>query len=219
MDPAIARRWIVANAIPATIVACWGLASLVLRQWLELANPGMALGLRLSYATALLIIGIGTYALFAHLSGPVLRYLVPSLPQRGWLAIHLVIGLLSGGSDALLALAGKREPFDWSDVDAGFLVFIPFVIAAWGMLFGALFGAAQAIILRQAAEGWRSWIVVSAVAGTVWVLAIAIPLPFQPRRETLGGEVATEITRFIAELVYAVMMLPALARLRMRGGD
>jgi hypothetical protein len=215
----LARRWIVANFVAMVATAAVELLGVGLRYLLDLESADAVLSAKICYVAAEIIMTAASLALYAQLTGAVLRQIVPAFPWRGWIAIHLIIGLVSGAAMGLVAArsGGDSEPIDWND--AGVLVFLFAVIPVGGAALGALFGGLQALILRRVAHGAGAWTAFSALATGVLLLIVAAALPLLPSGPSFAAEAAIQGVVVFASVPSAIMMLPALRRLRPRTAD
>ena len=158
-------------------------------------------------------------AVYAHLTGAVVREIVPAFPWRSWLAIHLVIGLVAGAATGLAGArpGGDSEPIDWNDTT--FLLLALVLVPIGGAMLGAVIGGLQALILRRVAHGAGTWIAFSALATSVTLLIVVGAFPFSPLESTIAAEAVTEGVIVFAGVANAIMMLPALRRLRPRTAE
>jgi hypothetical protein len=214
----LARRWIAANVLTMVATAAFGLVGFGIRNSLGLDGADAALSARICYVAVEIIISTACLALYAQLAGAVLRRIVPALPWRGWLAVHLVIGLVAGaGTGALLVEPGDSEPIDWNDTT--FLQFALVLAPIGGAVLGAVIGGLQALILRRVAHGAGTWIAFSALATSVTLLIVVGAFPFSPLGPTFAAEAVMQGVTVLAGVVNAIMMLPALRRLRPRTAE
>ena len=221
----IDRRWIVACLIAAIASAAEGFLDYAAREWLEAGGADTPFGVTVIYAVVSAVLIAGSLAVFAWFTGAVLRQIAPALPWRQWLALHLAIGVVFGFGLALTYTAPTGEPEKWSGI--GFLdrMWLVFLFLDWTSLFlfvvaialvGAVLGSLQALVLRRAAEGMRSWIVLSALATAVMGLVMIPTLLFSPLDGTFAREAAEQGVGFVGFMMAAFVMLPALHRLRPR---
>jgi hypothetical protein len=211
----LARRWIAANFITMIVTAAFGLLGFGVRYLLDVESADAALSAKICYVAAEIVMTAACLALYAQLTGAVLRQIVPAFPWRGWLAVHLVIGLVAGaGTGALLAQPGDSEPIDWNDT--GFLWFTFALVPIGGAVLGAAFGALQALILRRVAYGAGAWIAFSSLAASVTVAIVVGALPFSPLGPIFASEAFSQSVDVLGGVIGAVVMLPALRRLRPR---
>jgi hypothetical protein len=215
----LARRWIVANVVAMVATAAVGLLGFGLRYSLDLDSADAALSTKICYVTAEIIMTAASLAVYAQLAGTVLRKIVPAFPWRSWLAIHLVIGLVAGAATGVAAAGpgGDSEPIDWSDT--GFLVFMFAVVPIGGAVLGAIIGGLQALILRRVAHGVGAWIAFSALATSVTLSIVVGAFPFSPLGSTFATEAVMQGVTVLAGVANAIMMLPALPRLRPRTAE
>jgi hypothetical protein len=89
-----------------------------------------------------------------------------------------------------------------------------FVMAFIGVLIGTTVGCLEAFVLRHAAEGLRTWIVYSALAGLPFV--IFAPIVVYEPLSGFAGEVLEAIAGLFVTVAGAFIMLPAVLQLRPR---
>lgn len=214
-DSGLTRDWLIANFIVMLVVAACGLAGYLALTWLGADSPDVRAATLAAYMTIETILAFVSFGAYASLIGRVLQRIVPLFPWRDWMAVHLAMGLVAGPCVALLmAEPADPEPMDWSDT--GLVVFLFTVGPAAAALLGAAIGALQAVVLKRVARGMPRWIGFSALSVGVMLTAV---LPVQlamAQQRTLGSEIISEGTLVIAGVVAAIVMLPALRRLRPR---
>ena len=88
-----------------------------------------------------------------------------------------------------------------------------------GAALGAVVGGLQALILRRVAHGSGAWMAFSALATSVTLAIVVGAFPFSPLESTLAAETAMQGVTVLAGIVNAVVMLPALRRLRPRTAE
>ena len=210
------RRWIVANVVAGIASVVTGLLDYAARIGLEAGGAETPLTITAVYAAVSAVLYAGGFAIYAWFTGAVLRVIAPALQLRHWMALHLAIGAVAGVGAALFYTAPTGEPDEWSG--AAFLdwIFLALLFVAVCALIGVVVGHLQALVLRRAAEGTRSWIVISALAtGVVGLLTIP-SLVLNPTDGTFGREAADQGASFVAFVASAIVMLLALRRLRPR---
>lgn len=211
----LARRWIIANFVIMIATAAAELLNFGIRHALGLDSANALLSAKVTYVIAQTILTLATFVIYAKLTGDVLRVVVPAFPRRSWLAIHLVMGLVVGaGASAAGVSPSDSEPIDWTDTAVIVLMFV--LVAVGGAVLGAIVGGLQALILRRAAYGARAWIAYSALAtGLMLLISIGV-LSFLPLEQTFVAEAARQASTIVAGVIWALIMLPALRRLRPR---
>jgi hypothetical protein len=155
--------------------------------------------------------------LFARLTGAVLAAVIPALPRRDWMALHLALGIVSGLAFGLITLQpeAESEPFDWNDTPL--VIFMFGMFAGGGALIGAAFAGFQALVLRRAAKGLWLWIVSSAAALCVIMTLILIAsLTVIRSKSGFVSELIVAGTVMAAGVAGALVMIPAVQRLRPR---
>jgi len=221
--PSTGRNWIRANIMAALISAAASLTILVVGQALGAGKADAGMVVRVIIVLTHVLASVATLAAYAVLPGRVLQQKLPTFPIRTWIVLHVAAGLLIGikaGYDALQPPSDSNELMEQLPslpIVMGILFGGPLV----GAIFGLVVGSFQALIMRSAARGLGAWIGFSVIAGmlsltlalTVAVLAFkALPLTVTD----VMGEVMMLITAFFIEIIMAVVMLPAVARLTPR---
>src|SRR5215510_5195956 len=221
--PSTGRNWIRANIMAALISAAASLAILVVGQALGEGKADAGMVARVIIVLTHVLASVATLAAYAVLAGRVLQQKLPRFPMRIWIVLHVAAGLLIGTHAGYGAL---QPPTDSNELMEQ-LASLPIVMGILfggplvGAIFGLVVGSFQALIMRSAARGLGAWIGFSVIAGmlsltlalTVAVLAFkALPLTVTD----VMGEVMMLITAFFIEIIMAVVMLPAVARLTPR---
>jgi hypothetical protein len=83
-----------------------------------------------------------------------------------------------------------------------------------GAIVGALGGGAEALVLRRAASGTLAWIGWSKVAYTIIMVLLTGSARLGDTGTGLTGELMRQAIAFLGALIGAVVMLPALRRLK-----
>jgi hypothetical protein len=212
----VARRWIIANAIAIIVSSACVLAALGARSLLTVETFKWLSRGHIAYAVIEILLNPISFAIYALLIGSVLRLIVPNLPRRLWLALHVVMGALIGAGIAFsFSDDGDSDPIEWSEVSMGAAIFVTALFALGGALLGAALGAVQAIALRRVALGLRFWIGMAAVSGSFLLVIVLAAFRFF-QRPMLESEVAIQCVGLLGALVSTFIMLPALRRLRPR---
>jgi hypothetical protein len=218
--PSVNSNWIKANTVAAAIYAVFGTLTFLSDKLLAINDPATATAFR-GIAAAIALAGtIVPIIAYAMLTGAVLREKLPAFSQRGWIAVHGSIGALLGvGLAAFILFGGSASnnapvPTPSLPVILGGLA-IGAVLAA---MFGALMGSLQALVLRKAATGTGRWIVLSAIATPLMLVAVVgVAYALGQNSSGFAGGLVMQVTVFVAMIGAAVIMLPALNRLTPRG--
>jgi len=202
----------------AVSAAC-ALAGIGARTILGAESSALTSPSRIAYAAFEILLNAMSFAAYALLIGSVLRLIVPALPRRLWLALHVMMGTVSGvGIGFSFSEDGDSDPIDWSDIPTEAVIFVGLLFTLAGALMGAIFGGVQAIGLRRVALGLSFWIGMAAVSGSVLLALLLAAFRFLPA-SILGSDVAVHSVGFLGGLASAFVMLPALRRLRPRSGN
>jgi hypothetical protein len=213
----IARSWILANLIAATVSAVFGLFDYAIRSALDSYDAATTFGAVAIYTCIAAVIGALSLAFYARLTGAVLVWMLPALPQRLWLALHLTMGAAIGlclGLAALIPTSGDKGPLELRDTAE--FVFLFSVFAAGGGLLGAGLGGSQAMVLRRAAHPTGLWVATSSLGGAILGVALVVYLLLVDLEQPLMRDLALVGTFVAVGIVSAIIMLPAVLRLRPR---
>ena len=218
--PSTGRNWVKANIMAALISVAAGLAVLVVGHALGEGKADAGMVAQVVIALTHALASVATLAAYAVLPGRVLRQKLPRFPMRAWIVLHVVAGLLIG----IYTGYGALEPTTDSNELTEQLATLPIMIGILfggplvGAIFGLVVGSFQALIMRRAARGLGLWIGFSVIAGmlsvTVMMAVGFTALP--PTVSNVMGQVLMLITAFLTEIIMAVVMLPAVARLTPR---
>jgi hypothetical protein len=211
MNSEIARRWLAATFVTYIVSAILAVVVFGVRKALSVDDADAALSAKAAYVAIDTVSLVIYFALYAQMTGPVLRLIVPALRQQSWLKIHIALGLIFAVPTGLLVLlpAGD-EAVDLSDTS------LRAANALGAVIVGVIIGGVQANVLRRVAYGVGAWIATVTIAMVVTTLvAVDIAQPL-PKEQTLAGEVANQGILVLLRLLGATLMLPALWRLRAR---
>jgi hypothetical protein len=207
----IGSQWIKANVIGIVIYVAATFIAYLLGWLLGVNEPNAARSLQVAYvviATVALACGL---LVLGYLAGVVLRTVLPAFPMRGWVALYLVTGVLAGLASAIVWLTPETTP-DVGPVDLDLVLALSLGAALIGAFGGALFGALQALIMRSAARGLLLWIACSSLAGALF--ALIVPVVVYGPQSGFGTEMAIEAATLVIMILAALVLLPALKRLR-----
>lgn len=214
MHPSIGSQWIKANTIGAVVSFVITFVTFLIGQVLGVSEKGASAALQtvfVLFATAAL--GFGLFVL-GYLSGVVLRSKLPAFPMRIWLAFYVVLGAIFGAVSAFAWLTPEiptdPEPVGTAVVPLGLM--LGAVIA--GVAISTAVGSLQALILRPAAGGLGLWIGCCAVAGSLFFLVV--PAVLYGPQSGFAQELVIELVTLVVTILAAVILLPAVLRLRPR---
>jgi hypothetical protein len=216
--PSTGRNWVKANIMAALISAAASLAVLVVGYAFGegKADAGVARGI---IVLTNVLASVATLAAYAVLAGAVLRQKLPRFPMRAWIVLHVAAGLLFGIYTGYGALEPPTDSNELTELASRFIVMgILFGGPLLGAIFGLVVGSFHALIMRSAARGLGAWIGFSVIAGMLSLtamMAVAFTV-LPPTLSDVMGEVLMLITAFLTEIIMAVVMLPAVARLTPR---
>jgi hypothetical protein len=212
--PSIGRSWIKANIIIAAIYAVAGTLTVVTDKLVAVNDPATAMTFR-GFAAAIALVGtIVPIVAYAMLTGSVIGEKLPAFSKRAWVVMHGSIGAILGiffAASTLLfgSIANNATPPTppMSVLAIGFGIVI--VVAA---LFGAAMGGLQALVLRKAATGTSTWIILSALAVPLMFMVLG-GVAFALRNSGFASTLIMQAVSFVTMVGVAIMMLPALNRL------
>ena len=216
--PSVNWNWIKANTVAAAIYAVVGTLTFVTDKLLAIDDPATAMmfrGIAAAIALAGTIVPIVTYAM---LTGAVLGEKLPTFSKRGWIAMHGSIGAVLGIGFAAFTLFGPVSN-NASPPTPSLTVLVAGlgIAAVFAAMFGALMGCLQALVLRKAATGTGKWIVLSAIAIPLMLVALGAVAFGLGQNKGFTGALAMQVAMFVAMIGIAAIMLPALNRLTTRG--
>jgi hypothetical protein len=211
--PSIGSQWIKANVIGAVLNLGIAFVAFLVGQVLGVSEPGTSIVLRAGFvvvATAALAFGL---FVLGYLSGVVLRTKLPAFPMRNWLALYIVLGVIFGLVSAFAWLTPETSA-DIGPVDTDIVVGLAVGAAIAGAALSAAVGSLQALVLRPAAQGLALWIGCCALAGTLFLLIV--PAVLYGPQSGFAQELTVELVTLVVTILAAVMLLPAVNRLRPR---
>jgi hypothetical protein len=209
----IGSQWVKANAIGGAVNLAVTFAAFVVGRVLGVSEPGTSSVLQGGFvivATAALTFGM---FVLGYLSGVVLRTKLPAFPMRGWMAFYVVLGATFGFISAYAWLS-PDTPQDTDPVDADIVLGLVFGAAIAGVAISTAVGALQALIIRPAAVGLRLWIGCCAIAGVLF--ALIVPAVIYGPQSGFAQEFVIELVTLVVTILAAVILLPAVNRLRPR---
>jgi hypothetical protein len=215
VSPDLARQWMAANLLSLLVTAALGFVSYGLRASLGLESVDTETSTRLVYVTLESVFTIVSSATYAYLAGSVLRRILPALPWRSWMAMHILLGTVVGPLLGLvMSQPSDGEPVDYSDgaMAAGVLT----LVAIGAAFLGAAYGGLQSLILRGAAEGMRFWIWFSALSNSILLTATIAVQISSSQRGALTSEIIGEFGLILSGVAAAFVMLSALGHLKPR---
>ncbi len=210
----IGRQWIKANTIGAVINLAVTFGAFLIGQLLGVNEPGASVVLQAIFvvvATAALAFGL---FVLGYLSGVVLRTKLPAFPMRNWLALYVVLGGIFGLISAIAWLTPETASADIGPVDTDLVVGLAVGAAIAGAMLSAAAGSLQALILRPAAQGLGLWIGCCAIAGALFFLIV--PAVLYGPQSGIAQELVLELVSLVVTILAAVILLPAVLRLRLR---
>jgi len=211
--PSIGSQWIKANAIGAAVNLAVTFAAFVVGRVLGVNEAGTSVVLQVIFVVAATV--ALTFGLFAlgYLSGVVLRTKLPAFPMRGWLAFYVVLGVIFGLISAYAWLSPEIAT-DTDPVDTDIVLGLVFGAVVGGVAISAAVGSLQALILRPVAVGLGLWIGCCAIAGVLF--ALIVPAVIYGPQSGFAQELVIELVTLVVTILAAVILVPAVSRLRPR---
>jgi hypothetical protein len=211
--PAIGSQWIKANAIGGVINLAVTFVAFVVGRVLGVSEAGTSGVLQVGFVVlAAAALAFGLFVL-GYLSGVVLRTKLPAFPMRNWLALYVVLGVIFGLISAYAWLT-PETPEDIGAIDTDIVLGLALGAAIAGVAISAAVGSLQAIILRPAAAGLGLWIGCCAIAGMLF--ALIVPAVLYGPQSGFAQELVIELATLVVTVLAAVILLPAVNRLRPR---
>lgn len=211
----IARRWIAANATAMLFFAVVSLLGYAARAMLAVEAQNATFAAKAAYVAIETVLVLLSMAIFASLTGNVIARIIPALPLRRWMTVHLVVGFAAGIATGLVLMKpAESEPMDWRDAEM--LIAGAAFVAIAGSLAGAAFGSIQAYVLRPVARGTGLWILAHVAAMVILLGLVVASFALLPPEQTFANELVQQVVLLIAGIIGAVVMLPALLRLQPR---
>jgi hypothetical protein len=211
--PTIGSQWIKANAIGAAINVAVTFVAFLIGQVLGVNEKDASHALQLVFVLfATVALGFGLLVM-GYLSGVVLRSKLPAFPMRTWLALYVVFGAVFGSISAFAWLT-PDIPTDADSVEAAIVVGLMLGAAIVGVVVSTAVGSLQALILRPAAIGLGRWIACCALAGLLFMLIV--PAVLYGPQSGFAQELVVELVTLVVTILAAVILLPAVERLRPR---
>ncbi|MBX9776437.1 MAG: hypothetical protein K2Y71_18825 [Xanthobacteraceae bacterium] len=209
----IGSQWIKANAIGAVINVALTFVAFLIGQALGVNEKGASGALQtvfVLFATGALSAGL---LVLGYLSGVVLRSKLPAFPMRTWLALYVVFGAVFGSVSAFAWLT-PEIPTDPGPVETAVVLGLMFGAAIAGVVISTAVGSLQALILRPAASGLGRWIGCCALAGLLF--ALIVPAVIYGPQSGFAQELTVELVTLVVTILAAVILLPAVERLKPR---
>jgi hypothetical protein len=145
------------------------------------------------------------------LTGAVLQRVLPSLPARIWIGLHASIAVVVGVASELAFMSSPGDTKGTDDASMGEMLLVGFIL---GAVIGAVVGGLQALVLRKAAFDTQAWIAWSTVAFGIAMSFVSGSASLWGRGGGLADELVNQALVFLAAVIIALVMLPALGRLR-----
>jgi hypothetical protein len=215
-SPSIAAYWVKNNVLAAVLAAIASFLLYLIRQAVGTTAPDAGF----TAALFMYMVAVAVWGLYGAangvLTGAVLQRITPRLPVWAWIALHVagavLIGLAGEVSQVNSLRATAPAP---AENDTLLATLVMGAIA--GAILGAISGGCEALILRRAATGTSAWIAWSAIATAAGWCVLSLGVKAWDMGADLPGELASEMLSFVANVLMALLTLPALRRLRSIG--
>ena len=212
--PTIGSQWIKANAIGAAINIAVTFTAFLIGQALGVNEKGASAALQAVFVLfATVALGFGLLAM-GYLSGVVLRSKLPAFPMRTWLALYVVFGAIFGSVSAFAWLTPEIPTDPAEPIETAVVLGLMLGAAIVGVAISTAVGSLQALILRPAAVGLGRWIACCALAGLLF--ALIVPAVLYGPQSGFAQELVVELVTLVVTILAAVILLPAVERLRPR---
>jgi hypothetical protein len=209
----IGSQWIKANVIGGVINVAVTFVAFLFGRLLSVSETQASAVIQAGYvAVATAALAFGVVAL-GYLSGVVLRTKLPAFPMRNWLVLYIALGVAFGLISAIAWLTPETAQ-GLGPLESDIVVGVAVGAAIAGAVIAAAVGSAQALILRPAAQGLGLWIASSALAGTLF--ALVVPAIVYGPQSGFAQELVIELVTLVVTVLAAVILLPAVLRLRPR---
>jgi hypothetical protein len=210
----IAVHWIKNNALAAVLSGLTSFLLYVLRNVIGAGDSNASVG-AIAFICVAAVALWGFYgAAGAVLSGAVLQRIIPRLPVWAWIVLHVVAMATVGLGSEMMQTLLPRPPTAAAEETILATLMSGLIM---GAALGAVSGGLEALVLRTAAFGTASWIAWSTVAFALTWSLLVLSAKLWDLGTDLGGELATEVLNVLTTALAAVLMIPALGRLRSRG--
>jgi hypothetical protein len=206
----IATAWVKNSAVAALISAVASLAIYGMRHATGVADADRGLaGIAILFSFAIILSAFAGAA-YGVLTGAVLQRIVPLLPVKAWIVLHVVMAVVAGVLGEVVLMLVRGAP-SGNDTSWGEILLLGLIV---GAILGGAIGGLEAHVLKKAALGASEWIVWSVVAFAVAMLFMAVADQAWERGGGFAGELENQIVAFLGYVIGSVVMLPALRRLR-----
>jgi hypothetical protein len=209
--PSIAAHWVKNNIVAAVISAVVSLSIYGVRSATGAADADVGLAASVIFYAAAVILWAFSGSADGLLTGAVLQRVVPLLPARTWIGLDAAMTVAMGAANEVSLLGASGDPKSAADGSIAEMLVVALIA---GALIGAVVGGLQALVLRKAALGTGVWIACSAAAFAIVLCLFAIGGRLWDTGGGFAGELANQTVAVLSNVVIALVMLPALRRLR-----
>ena len=208
--PDLSSDWIRANVQAAAVIAAGGLAADLVHMAIKpVATEGLFASIGVVSVIAV-IYTIGTTG-YAWLTGRVLARRLPAFPMRGWLGVHVALGLIAGTAFGTTDVGPDTAGDDDALTGSAALVACVAISAA----LAAAFAAVQSLVLRRAVRNVGRWISLSALGGVALGLSL-LPGFLKNSISDAGDLVIQHAVEFLIFIIMAIVLLPAVQKFQPR---
>jgi hypothetical protein len=209
--PPIAVHWVKNNIVAAVISAAASLCIYGVRQATGAADADAGLAAIVFFYAAATALWAFSGSADGLLTGAVLQRVVPLLPAKAWIGLNAAMTVVVGVGNELAFLVASGDTKTAEDGSIGEVLVVGLIV---GAAIGAAVGGLQALVLRKAALGTGAWIVCSGAAFAIVLCLFAVAGRLWDTGGGFAGEFANQVIAVVANVIMALVMLPALRRLR-----
>jgi hypothetical protein len=207
----ITEHWIKNNVLAAIIAGVVSVCLYGVRQATGAADGSAG-------STAIIVHYVATIGLWAFwgaassvLTGAVLQRVIPRLPVWTWIALHVAGAVVVGVGLEMLLLAVSRDTAPTDDTPVLTTLLFGLML---GAILGAVAGALEALVLRTVASGTATWVACSTVGFALSWSFLVVCTSLLGLGMDFVSEVVSDVLGLFGTLIMAMIMLPALKRLR-----
>jgi len=212
--PSVAAYWVKNNVLAAILAGIMSVCVYGVRQMTGAADGSAGSGAIAVLQVAAIVIWGLWGAASGVLTGAVLQRIIPRLPVWAWIALHAAGAAIVGVGLEMLLLSVPRDPGGVDDTSLFATLLLGLVT---GAILGAVTGAAEALVLRRVATGTAIWVACSALGYAASWSFLVVSSNLLGLGTDFASELASDVLGVIGTFLMALIMLPALKRLRSAG--
>ncbi len=212
--PSVAVHWVKNNVLAAILAGIMSVCIYGVRQMTGAADGSAGSGAVAVLQVAAIVIWGLWGAASGVLTGAVLQRIIPRLPVWAWIALHAAGAAIVGVGLEMLLLSVPRDPSVADDASVGATLLLGLMT---GAILGGVAGAAEAFVLRRVAVGTAIWVACSALGYAASWSFLVLSSSLLGLGTDFASELASDVLGVIGTFLMALIMLPALKRLRSSG--